>query len=183
MAESLRAEVGGSEITAVGSAPVTCRRQATTGHRASRVLAVLTLSAILWTTLAGIAHAATYRHRLLHLIDHSRANHDVRPVRLNVRLSRDAMAHTRKMLRLDRLMDIRNLADVLAPYDWKTLGADVVGCGDTLHELHRQLMRHALHRKIILNGEFRVVGIGVIRDSGTSLCGRDAFWATEIYYG
>jgi uncharacterized protein YkwD len=147
------------------------------------VLAVLTLSALLWTSLAGIAHAATYRHRLLHLINHSRTNHDVRPVRLNLRLSRDAMAHTRKMLRQNRLMDIRNLADVLAPYEWNTLGADVVGCGDTLHEMHRQLMRHAFHRKIILDRAFRVVGIGVIRDTGRSLCGRNAIWATEIYYG
>jgi uncharacterized protein YkwD len=144
---------------------------------------VLTLSALLWTSLAGTAHAGTYRHRLLRLINHSRTNHDVRPVRLNLRLSRDAMAHTRRMLRRNRLMDIRNLADVLAPYDWGTLGADAVGCGDTLHEMHRQLMRHALHRKIILNRAFRVVGIGVIKDTGKSLCGRDAFWATEIYYG
>lgn len=144
---------------------------------------MLTLSALLWTSLAGIAHAATYRHRLLRLINHSRTNHDVRPVRLNLRLSRDAMAHTRKMLRQNRLMDIRNLADVLAPYEWNTLGADVVGCGDTLHEMHRQLMRHAFHRKIILDRAFRVVGIGVIRDTGRSLCGRNAIWATEIYYG
>jgi uncharacterized protein YkwD len=144
---------------------------------------VLTLSALLWTSLAGIAHAATYRHRLLRLVNHSRTNHDVRPVTLNLRLSRDAMAHTRTMLRRNRLMDVRNLADVLAPYDWNTLGADVVGCGDTLHEMHRQLMRHAFHRKIILNRSFRVVGIGVIRDTGKSLCGRDTFWATEIYYG
>jgi uncharacterized protein YkwD len=147
------------------------------------VLAVLTLSALLWTSLAGIAHATTYRHRLLRLINHARTNHDVRAVRLNLRLSRDAMAHTRKMLRHNRLMDIRNLEDVLAPYDWRTLGADVVGCGDTIYEMHRALVRHALHRKIILNRKFRVVGIGVIKDTGRSLCGRDAFWATEIYYG
>lgn len=147
------------------------------------MLAALTFSALLWTSLAGIAHAATYRHRLLRLVNHSRAHHDVRPVKLNLRLSRDATTHTRKMLRQDRLMDIQNLGEVLAPYDWKILGADVVGCGDTLHEMHRQLMRDALHRKIILNREFRVVGIGVIEDTGSSLCGRDAFWATEIYYG
>jgi uncharacterized protein YkwD len=144
---------------------------------------VLTLSAFLLTSVAGIAHAATYRHRLLRLINHSRTNHDVRPVRLDVRLSRDARAHTRMMLRRNRLFDVRNLADVLAPYDWRVLGADVVGCGRTLHEMHRKLMMHAFHRKIILNDAFRRIGIGVIRDRGRSLCGRDAFWATEIYYG
>lgn len=162
---------------------MTCRRQATTGHRASRVLAVLTLSALLWTSLAGIAHAATYRHRLLRLINHSRVNHDVRPVRLNTRLSRDAMRHTRQMLRDDQLYDVDNLATLLDPYDWSKLGADVVGCGDTLHQMHRQLMRHAFHRKIILSRKVRYVGIGVIKDTGKSLCGRNAVWATELYYG
>ncbi|MGZ4110117.1 MAG: CAP domain-containing protein [Actinomycetota bacterium] len=162
---------------------MTCRRRATTGHRASRALAVLTLSALLCTSFAGIAHAATLRHRLLHLINHSRTLHDVRPVKLNLRLSRDAMTHTRTMLQADRLFDFTNLADVLAPYDWKRLGADVVGCGETLHEMHRALMRHALHRKIILNADVRRVGIGVIKDTGRSLCGRNAVWATEIYYG
>jgi uncharacterized protein YkwD len=144
---------------------------------------VLTLSALLWTSFAGIAHAATLRHRLLHLINHSRMLHDVRPVKLNLRLSRDAMTHTREMLQDNRLFDISDLADVLAPYDWSRLGADVVGCGDTLHEMHRAFMRHALHRKIILNSELRRVGIGVIKDTGRSLCGRNAVWATEIYYG
>ncbi len=144
---------------------------------------MLTLSALLLGSLAGFAHAATYRHRLLHLVNHSRAAHGVRMVKLNLRLSRDAMAHTRKMLRRNRLFDIRNLSAVLAPYDWKVVGADVVGCGDTLHQLHRGLMRHALHRRIILDRKVRRVGIGVIRDTGSSSCGRRTFWATEIYYG
>jgi uncharacterized protein YkwD len=144
---------------------------------------VLTLSALLWTSIAGFAHAATYRHRLLRLINHSRVNHDRRPVKLDLRLSRDAKEHTRRMLRDNRLYDIENLATVLEPYNWSRLGADVVGCGETLHKLHRQLMGHLLHRKIILSSKVRRVGIGVIKDSGKSLCGRDAVWATEIYYG
>jgi uncharacterized protein YkwD len=144
---------------------------------------VLTLSVLLWTSLAGIAHAATYRHRLLRLLNHSRVLHDRRPVRLNLRLSRDAMTHTRQMLRSDRLFDVENLATVLEPYDWSKLGADVVGCGESLHMMHRQLMHHALHRKIMLSPDVRRVGIGVIKDTGESLCGRDAFWATELFYG
>jgi len=162
---------------------VTCRRHTTTGHRASRVLAVLTLSALLWTSVAGIAHAATYRQRLLRLINHSRVSHDRRAVRIDLRLSRNATAHTRQMLRDDSLYDVTNLASVLEPFDMRAYGADAVGCGETLHKLHRQLMGHALHRKIILSSNVRRVGIGVIRDSGGGLCGRRALWATEIYYG
>jgi uncharacterized protein YkwD len=141
------------------------------------------LSALLWTSIAGIAHAATFRHRLLRLINHSRTLHDVRPVTLDRKLSHDATAHTRTMLQADQLFDFTNLAEVLAPYDWYRFGADVVGCGDTLHETHRALMHHLLHRKIILNADVRRVGIGVIKDTGRSLCGRNAVWATEIYYG
>jgi len=144
---------------------------------------VLTLSALLWTSLAGIAHAATYRHRLLRLINHSRASHDRRPVRLNLRLSRDSLRHTRQMLRSNRLFDVDDLANVLDPYNWTEFGADVVGCGDTLHQMHRQLMRHPFHRKIILSRKVRRVGIGVIKDTGKSLCGRKTVWATELYYG
>jgi uncharacterized protein YkwD len=162
---------------------VTCRRHTTTGHRASRALAVLTLSVLLCTSFAGIAHAATFRHRVLHLINHSREVHDLRPVRLNKHLSRDAKAHTRQMLRNNELYDFENLAAVLAPYDWKVFGADVVGCGETLLAMHRGFMHHTVHRKIILSGPVRRVGIGVIRDDGHSLCGRNAFWVTEIFYG
>jgi uncharacterized protein YkwD len=162
---------------------VTCRRPRPTGHRASRALAALTLSALLWTSFAGIVHAATYRQRLLRLVNHSRTSNDVGPVRLDQRLSRDALTHTRQMVRHNRLFDIGDLADVLAPYDWGTLGADVVGCGKTLHKMHRQLMRHAFHRTIMLSRDVRRVGIGVIKETGKSLCGRDAYWATEVYYG
>jgi uncharacterized protein YkwD len=162
---------------------VTSRRRATTGHRASRALAVLTLSALLWSSFAGIAHSATFRHRLLRLVNHSRTLHGVRPVKLNLQLSRDATAHTRTMLQADRLFDFTDLANVLAAYDWFRFGADVVGCGETLHETHRALMHHLLHRKIILNADVRRVGIGVIKDTGRSLCGRNAVWVTEIYYG
>jgi uncharacterized protein YkwD len=144
---------------------------------------VLTLSALLCTSLAGLAHASTYRHRLLRLLNHSRVLHDRRPLRMNLRLSRDALTHTRQMLRDDQLYDVENLASVLEPYNLTKFGADVVGCGESLHDMHRRLMHHALHRRIMLNADLRRVGIGVIRDSGRSLCGRDAFWATELFFG
>ena len=162
---------------------MTCRRHTTTGHRASRALAVLTLSALLFGSLAGVGQAATYRHRLLRLVNHARTRHDLHPVRINLRLSRDAMQHTRMMVRRNRLSDVRNLTAVLDPYAWKRAGADVVGCGPTLHQVHRRLMHHPPHRRIILDRRMRHVGLGVIKDRGKSLCGRRAVWVTEIFYG
>ena len=159
------------------------RRPRTTVRRASRALAVLVLSTILLSTIAGFALARTYRGRLLHSIDISRRNHDVRLVRLNVRLSQDALQHTRMMIRSNRLYDVRNLYDVLAPYDWSRFGGAVVGCATKLRAVHRAFMHHAEHRKIILNPSARRVGIGVIRMDGRSSCGTDAFWVTEIFYG
>jgi hypothetical protein len=88
------------------------------------------------------------------------------------------------MIRTGRLFDVGNLGEVLAPYaGYQTLGADVVGCGDTLFRMHRLMMRHAYHRKIILSPKVQFVGIGAIRVAGRSGCGRNQFWATAIFFG
>jgi len=132
--------------------------------------------------LAPPAEATTYRTRLLRIINHSRLINGRKPLKINLSLSEDAKAHTRKMIRRGKLYDVPNLSQVLSPYKWST-GGDVVGCGDTLIEMHRLLMRHAYHRKIILSRKFTYVGIGVIKVDGKSACGRNSFWATEIFYG
>jgi hypothetical protein len=44
-------------------------------------------------------------------------------------------------------------------------------------------MRDKDHREIILSPDARRVGIGAVLDRGKSVCGRNAFWATEIFYG
>jgi hypothetical protein len=160
------------------------RHPKTTEHRrARRATLVLLFVTLLLATLAAPAHA-TLRSRYLNLINHSRVNHDLDRVKLKVRLSKDAKAHTRKMIRAGRLFDIGNLAEILSPYPgYKVLGADVVGCGGTLSGMHRQMMHHAYHRQIILSGKVDFVGIGVIRVSGRSGCGRNQVWATAIFFG
>lgn len=144
---------------------------------------MLVLSTLLLSVIAGFALARTYRGRLLHSVNVARRNHDVRPVRLNVRLSREAVRHSRRMLRSNRLYDVRNLYDVLEPYDWDRYGGAVVGCGTKLHAIHRAFMHHAAHRRIIVQRRARRVGIGVVRSQGRTSCGKDAFWVTEIFYG
>jgi len=127
---------------------------------------------------------ATLRSKYLHLINRSRVQHDVGRVKLNVRLSDTAKGHTRSMIREGRLFDVANLGGILSPYaGYQTLGADVVGCGDTLFRMHREMMHHAYHRKILLSGKLDFVGIGAIHVSGRSGCGKNQVWATAIFFG
>jgi len=167
----------------VGSGPV--RSPKTSEHRRARRVTVVLL--VLVTLVLGALAApaqATLRSRYLHIINNTRVQHDLRPLKLNASLSDTAKGHTRRMIRKGRLFDVGNLGEVLAPYaGYQTLGADVVGCGDTLFRMHRLMMRHAYHRKIILSRKVQFVGIGAIRVDGRSGCGRNQFWATAIFFG
>jgi cysteine-rich secretory family protein len=162
------------------------RHPKTTDHRrarrATRLLLPILITLLL-VTLAAPAHA-TMRSRYLRIINHTRAQHDLRPLKLNGKLSDTAKGHTRKMIREGRLFDMGNLAVILAPYaGYQTMGADVVGCGDTLFQMHQLMMHHAYHRNIILSNKVDFVGIGAIHRSGRSGCGRNQFWATAIFFG
>ena len=87
------------------------------------------------------------------------------------------------MVREDQIYDPYNLAAILSDYSWDDVGADVVGCAGTIPRLHRAWMNHDAHRVILLNGNLRRVGIGVVRNDTRNHCGRGSIWATEIFYG
>jgi uncharacterized protein YkwD len=108
--------------------------------------------------------------------------HDLRALRLSGPLSRDAMRHTHKMIRQNRVFDPPNLEEILRGYPYD-LGAATVGCASSLNELHRALMHSEIHRSILLNPRLRRVGIGVLTAAGANRCGRGSIWATEIFYG
>ena len=121
--------------------------------------------------------------KMLRIVNATRARRDLHLLKLDRALSRDSMRHTRIMVRKDRIFDPPNLAQILEGYRWDDLGADVVGCGHTLKELHQILMTEAFHRSIFLHPDLRRVGIGITRVNERNRCGRGAFWATEIFYG
>jgi uncharacterized protein YkwD len=152
--------------------------------RRPRNIAVLALAVSL---VLGVAPAAAaddgYRGTLLELVNESRARHDLHPLRFDRSLSRDAKAHTRRMVRRDLIFDPPNLEEVLSPYPYDDLGAAAVGCDTTLRQLHRSLMSSDVHRGILLHPRLRRVGIGVLRMDEANHCGRGSFWATEIFYG
>jgi uncharacterized protein YkwD len=121
--------------------------------------------------------------KMLRIVNATRARRDLHLLKLNRALSRDSLRHTRIMVRKDRIYDPPNLAEILAKYRWDDLGADVVGCGHTLKELHQILMTESFHRSIFLHPDLRRVGMGITRVNERNRCGRGAFWATEIFYG
>ena len=121
--------------------------------------------------------------KMLRIVNATRARRDLHLLKLDRALSRDSMTHTRIMVRKDRIYDPPNLAMILEKYRWDDLGADVVGCGHTLKELHQILMTEAFHRSIFLHPDLRRVGMGITKVNERNRCGRGAFWATEIFYG
>jgi hypothetical protein len=167
----------------VGSGSV--RYSRTTHHRrARRVTLILPVLVVLLVGFLAADAQATLRSRYLKIINNTRVQHGLRPLQLNPRLSDTAKGHTRSMIREGRLFDVANLGGILSPYaGYQTLGADVVGCGDTLFRMHREMMHHAYHRQIVLSGKLDFVGIGVIHVAGRSGCGRDQVWATAIFFG
>jgi hypothetical protein len=164
--------------------PVTGATPATPAHRRRFLaLAVIIVGTLLLSVIQAPAAEAGYQRKMLRIVNQTRARHDLRLLKLDRALSKDSVPHTRKMIRKDRLFDPLNLADILASYEWDDLGADVVGCGHTLKELHQILMTEAFHRSIFLHPKLRRVGIAVIQNDGRNRCGRGSLWATEIFYG
>ena len=156
------------------------------GRRLLLLLAVATTATLIIGLIqAPAANGAGIekQRKMLRIVNATRARRDLPLLKLDRELSRDSTRHTRIMVRLDRIYDPPNLAEILEKYEWNDLGADVVGCGHTLKELHQILMTEAFHRSIFLHPDLRRVGMGITRVEERNRCGRDSFWATEIFYG
>jgi uncharacterized protein YkwD len=156
-----------------------------TARRRAAVAFVMIATLTVGVLQASAANAAgqSYQRKMLDIVNRTRARHDLRLLKLNRELSKDSLVHTRKMVRNDRIYDPPNLAEILADYEWDDVGADVVGCGHTLKELHDILMTEAFHRSIFLHPDLRRVGIGVMQVDERNRCVRGSLWATEIFYG
>jgi uncharacterized protein YkwD len=150
--------------------------------RRAALVGSLVVSLTLGIGVAPSAEAGPLRTKFLNVINRVRANHDLPAIKLNVRLSDDAKSHTRKMIRRGILFDPRNLYELLEPYRWDDLGADVVGCHDSFNKMVRQWMGEGFHRSILLSPDLRKAGIGALF-VGKSACGRGQIWATAIMYG
>ena len=159
-------------------------RERRTACRRAMLAIVTSATLVLGVAQAPSASASdSYARKLLNIINRTRAHHDLRRLKMERSLNGPSRRHTADMIDANRLYDPRNLERLLADYRWDDLGADVVGCGNTLNELHHILMTEDFHRTILLHPKLRRVGIGALVALDRNRCGRDSFWATEIMYG
>jgi hypothetical protein len=123
-----------------------------TRHHALVSMLALTLSfGVAAAPAAQASRTDRYRTKLLNILNHTRVHHDLRPVKINLRLSEDALHWSKAMIHKNQIYDPPNLAQLLAPYSWNDVGADVVGCGSTIREVHNIFMTEEFHRSIILH--------------------------------
>lgn len=104
------------------------------------------------------AHAAITRRaarKLIHFTNVTRVAHHVHALDASRRLNHLAQVHTRAMAQGGRL---RHRSTPLCRY-W----GENVGVGATAWGLHRAFMHSAGHRRNILDGHFRRIGVGAIR--------------------
>lgn len=141
------------------------------------------LMIFLETASAQTANAIGARGKLLKMINNVRERNDLRELRIDRSLSRDAVRHTRRMVEANEVFDPANLDAILSDEPWERIGASVSGCAGTVRGVHRAWMRHAAHRDILLEPRLRRIGIGVITDRSRNICGRGSIWATELFYG
>lgn len=157
------------------------RTRSTARRRAS--VAIIASVTMLFTLAQAPAASAGSARKLLRIVNETRTDHGLRALTLERSLNPPSRRHTNQMIRDNRIYDPPNLTQILSGYDYDHLGADVVGCGHTLRELHRILMTESFHRMILLHENLRKVGIGVVVNDRNNRCGRGSFWATEIFYG
>jgi len=141
------------------------------------------LMIFLETASAQTANAIGARGKLLKMINNVRERNDLRELRIDRSLSRDAVRHTRRMVEANEVFDPANLDAILSDEPWERIGASVSGCAGTVRGVHRAWMRHAAHRDIMLEPRLRRIGIGVITDRSRNICGRGSIWSTELFYG
>jgi uncharacterized protein YkwD len=117
----------------------------------------------------------TYRTRVLRLINDLRTDRGIRPLKLNLDLSRYAWNHSVSMARQRRLYHSSDLRTRLRRYSASRWGENV-GMAGTARRVVRLWMRSSSHRANLLDRRFRKTGIGVVKSGGR-------FWVTQIAYG
>jgi uncharacterized protein YkwD len=151
--------------------------------RRTALVAVLAGTLVFGALAAPAADASPKQRQLLSILNRIRERHDLQALGFTKSLTDETRKHTRKMIRRGELFDPPNLADILDAYPWRYVGADVVGCHESLQKMVRQWMGEDFHHDIILNPHLRRAGLSVVYVDGKSACGRDNYWATVIMYG
>jgi len=146
--------------------------------------ATLVLLAVLFGSLllTAVPAVASFRTRMLDMVNGRREAHGLHDLHLNTRLSAEATRHTRAMIRRDRLFHTGRLAGRVHRWHAHRWGENV-GCAASMHSLMRAFMRSPDHRANLLDRGFHQVGIGVVGDLRSRLCGSRTVWATQQFFG
>jgi uncharacterized protein YkwD len=115
------------------------------------------------------------RDDMCSLVNASRRNHGVAPLKLNWRVSREAWHHSRRMARRHSVYHTTDLYSLVRRYDPYTWGENV-GMAGTLKRMERLFMGSSPHRANILNRAFHKIGVGVVHAGGH-------VWVTLDFYG
>jgi uncharacterized protein YkwD len=143
------------------------------------VTAVLACALVGSVAFAGVQPAlatTTPRQQMLSLTNQSRADHGVRPLKLDKRLSKLATRHSRQMASQNTLFHTANVPRELRHVRWTVWGENVGMTTETLSALEQAFMNSPVHRANILDGRFTHVGIGVAHVNS-------AYWVTVTFYG
>ena len=148
----------------------------TTPRTRSRLAASLVLFALLSVAVvAPSVHAGPRRgpeptsdelgKRMLALVNRSRAARGLPTLRLNERLTREALRHSKRMAHDGAITHTPNLADLVRSVGGSVFGEDL-GKGRGLVGIRDAWMRRADTRRIMLDPRFHHVGLGVVHADG-----------------
>jgi uncharacterized protein YkwD len=113
--------------------------------------------------------------RMLALVNRSRASHGLPLLRINARLSREALHHSQQMARKGVITHTPNLADLVRSVGGSVFGEDL-GKGRGILGIRDAWIRRADTRRIMLDPRFDHVGLGVVHADGF-------YWVTLQVFG
>ena len=105
------------------------------------------------------------RARVLVLVNRSRMVNGFHALRLNPRLSREALAHSREMARSGDISHTADLATLIHRLGGTVFGEDVAR-GRGLRGICDAWLHREDTRTVLLDNQFRIVGLGVVHVDG-----------------
>ena len=133
------------------------------------------LVTMLVADVASSAQAAGLRGRMLRSINRTRVHHDEHRLRLNLRLSRDAHRHSRRMADRGAIFHTADLYTLTRRFGATSWGENVAK-GGTIRRVKRMWMRSPSHRANLLRSSYGRAGVGLVRARGW-------LWVTVMFYG
>ncbi len=146
--------------------------------RTARLVAALVVTLVVGL-LPATAHAGTpnYAWQLFKATNHSRLGHGVHRLALDREASIHAAKHSGVMARRNSLFHSSDPGVYLSGVGrWSRWGENIGWTTADIASLQRAFMHSPIHRENILDGRFRHVAIGAVRDG-------NKLWVTLFFYG